>query len=77
MDKYLEYYQFHETDENGNTVCLYCVAVQTRDGRTVIQFIEDYDDAIGELKDFAYDNQIYTTEELKKNSHLHLQISND
>ncbi len=29
MNKYLEYYQFHEKDEDGNTVCLYCIVKES------------------------------------------------
>ena len=75
MNKYLEYYQFHEKDEDGNTVCLYCIVKRTDDG-ICLQFEKDYNTALKELKEFAYDNEIYTTEELKNSSKLHLQVSN-
>ena len=75
MNKYLEYYQFHEKDEDGNTVCLYCIVKRTDDG-IYLQFEKDYNTALKELKEFAYDNEIYTTEELKNSSKLHLQVSN-
>ena len=73
--KYLEYYQFHETDENGNVICLYCIVKRTDDG-ICLQFEKEYNTALEELKEFAYDNEIYTTEELKNSSKLHLQVSN-
>ncbi len=73
--KYLEYYQFHETDENGNLICLYCIVKRTDDG-ICLQFEKEYNTALEELKEFAYDNQIYTTEELKNSSKLHLQVPN-
>ncbi len=75
MIKYLEYYQFHETDENGNVICLYCIVKGTDDG-ICLQFEKEYNTALEELKKFAYDNQIYTTEELKNSSKLHLQVPN-
>lgn len=75
MSKYLEYYQFHEKDEDGNIVCLYCIVKRTDDG-ICLQFEKDYNTALKELEEFAYDNEIYTTEELKNSSKLHLQVSN-
>ena len=75
MSKYLEYYQFHEKDEDGNIVCLYCIVKKTDDG-ICLQFEKDYNTALKELEEFAYDNEIYTTEELKNSSKLHLQVSN-
>ena len=73
--KYLEYYQFHETDENGNVICLYCIVKITDDG-ICLQFEKEYNTALEELKEFAYNNEIYTTEELKNSSKLHLQVPN-
>lgn len=75
MNKYLEYYQFHEKDENGNTVCLYCI-VKENNGKVNFQFISDYDEALDELREFAYDNELYTTDDLKSSSKLHLQVTN-
>ncbi len=75
IDKYLEYYQFHEKDADGNVVCLYCVV--TKKGEKInFQIIEDYDVAKEYLREFAYDNELYTVDDLKKNNNLHLQTSN-
>lgn len=75
MNKYLEYYQFHEKDEDGNTVCLYCVVKESFRGVS-FQFISDYDMALDELKEFAYDNELYTEDDLKNSNKLHLQTTN-
>ena len=75
MYKYLEYYQFHEIDENGDVVCLYCV-VKENNGKISFQFIKDYEEALNELREFAYDNDLHTTDELRKSSKLHLQEDN-
>lgn len=75
IDKYLEYYQFHEKDADGNLVCLYCVV--TKKGEKIdFEIIEDYDMAKEYLKDFASDNELYTVDDLKKDNRLHLQTSN-
>ena len=57
MSKYLEYYQFHEKDEDGNIVCLYCIVKKTDDG-ICLQFEKDYNTALKELEEFAYDMAI-------------------
>lgn len=75
MNKYLEYYQFHEKDEDGNTVCLYCI-VKESFGGVSFQFISDYDMALEELREFAYDNVLYTADDLKNSNKLHLQTTN-
>ena len=75
MNKYLEYYQFHEKDEDGNTVCLYCI-VKENNGKVNFQFISDYNNALDELREFAYDNELYTVDDLKDSSKLHLQATN-
>ena len=75
MDKYLEYYQFHEKDEEGNAICLYCT-LKEENGKVAIQFIKNYDEALEELRNFAYANGITTTEDLKNDENLHLQVSN-
>ena len=75
MNKYLEYYQFHEKDEDGNTVCLYCIVRESLGGVS-FQFISDYDVALEELREFAYDNELYTDDDLKNSNKLHLQTTN-
>ena len=75
MNKYLEYYQFHEKDEDGNIICLYCI-VKSNDNKVDLQFISDYDEALEELRNFAYDNKIHNVDELKNSSRVHLQATN-
>lgn len=75
MNKYLEYYQFHEKDEDGNTVCLYCIVKESLGGVS-FQFISDYDMALEELREFAYDNELYTDDDLRNSNKLHLQTTN-
>ena len=75
MNKYLEYYQFHEKDEDGNILCLYCI-VKSNDNKVDLQFISDYDEALEELRNFAYDNKIHNVDELKNSSRVHLQATN-
>ena len=53
MSKYLEYYQFHEKDEDGNIVCLYCIVKRTDDG-ICLQFEKDYNTALKELEEFIH-----------------------
>lgn len=76
MRKYLEYYQFYEKDENDNTICLYCIVTKEEDGTLYLTFERDYNAALKWLRNFAFNNDIYTTEELKNSSKLHLQVSN-
>ena len=64
IDKYLEYYQFHEKDADGNVVCLYCVV--TKKGEKInFQIIENYDVAKEYLREFAYDNELYYLKNLE------------
>lgn len=75
MEEYLEFYQFHEKDENDNLICLYCV-VKKIDGKRYLGFIRDYDTALSELKEFAYNNKLYTLDDLLKSDKFHAQMSN-
>lgn len=77
MKEYLEYYQFHETNENGEVICLYCVVTNDEHGKIKLRFIKEYDSAIKELREFAYSNSLYTIDELKSSNMLHLQVSNE
>ena len=75
MEEYLEFYQFHEKDEYDNLMCLYCV-VKKIDGKRYLGFIKDYDTALSELKEFAYNNKLYTLDDLLKSDKFHTQMSN-
>lgn len=76
MDKYLEYYQFREVDENGKDIYMYCT-VKEKDGKITFSILRNYNDGLEELKKFANANKIYTTEDLINSDNLHVQMSND
>ena len=75
MNNYIEYYQFHEKDKDGNDVCMYCF-VKLNAGNITFHFTDDLQEAINELREFAYSNNIYNPTDLLESKKLHLQVSN-
>ena len=75
MNNYIEYYQFHEKDKDGNDVCMYCF-VKLNAGNITFHFTDDFGEALDELREFAYNNNIYNPADLLESDKLHLQVSN-
>ena len=63
MNNYIEYYQFHEKDKDGNDVCMYCF-VKLNAGNVTFHFTDDLQEAVNELREFAYSNNIYNPTDL-------------
>ena len=75
MNNFIEYYQFHEKDKDGNDVCMYCF-VKLNAGNITFHFTDDFGEAVNELREFAYSNNIYNPADLLESDKLHLQVSN-
>ena len=75
MNNFIEYYQFHEKDKDGNDVCMYCF-VKLNAGNITFHFTDDFEEALNELREFAYSNNIYNPADLLESDKLHLQVSN-